>query len=495
MRSLNSGQRSAISCQEAEGRRQKAGFAQSASSRHPRHSLLPTPYFLRFMLLGLTSGLLIALMGLPAQAQSISAGQGYTLLNRGYVNDAIAAFQKALQQNPQSLEAKLGLAIAYQRAGQDAKAWQAYQQVLVQDPKNLTALSAVGLLGGYRPEWQARGIEALTTLLTLAPDRTSDRTQRAVLYGYQGRFADALTDYQILLQKPTPAILLGAAQAYTYSGNYAEGVALFDRYRATGKALPTEAVIAYATALRETGKSEQSIPLLEAQLKQLKPSDRRSIEVRSTLAAAYQANQQTEQALAILQPLRNQSEATLPLARALSQIGRQTGDTALYAEAVEQYRTVLRQTATPSLGLVIEAADVFSELPASRQDALSLYEQLVAQQPKPDLVIKRVIVARQLGKITAAEQRQQLQTVLQTLPSSPIERQAIALALVRLDPPDAALLPQYQELLQRGVDAPFLYFRVAQIWVQKGNFEQARQALQAYSATPVGARDRARNCC
>lgn len=439
----------------------------------------------------LTSSLLIALLGMPSLAQSASVRQGDSLLNRGFVNDAIAAFQAALRQNPQSLEAKLGLAIAYQRAGQDANAWQSYQQVLAQDSKNLTALAAVGLLGGYRLEWQSQGIEALTTLLTLAPDRTGDRTQRALLYSYQGRFAEALADYQILLRNPTPTVLLGAAQAYTYSGNYTEGTALFERYRATGKALPVDAVIAYATALRETGKPEQAIPLLEAQLKQLKSSDRSAIDLRSTLATAYQANQQPDQAFAVLQSLRNQPEATLPLARALSQIGRQSGDTALYAEAVEQYRQVLRQTTNPSPGVVAEAADVFSEFPSSRQEALLRYEQLIKQQPEPSLVVKRFAIAQQLGQITSSELRRQLQTVLQSLPDSQTGRQAIALALVRLDPPDPELLTQYQELLQRGVDAPFLSFRVAQIWVQKGDFEQARQALQTYSATSAGSRDRA----
>lgn len=495
--------------QKAEGRRQLSrphpsplpkGEGTSVLSPSPQgeglgmrviHAFVqPRLYFLPFTFC-LLPCLLIALSGVPSQAQSTSASQGYTLLKRGFVNDAIAAFQATLRQNPQSLDAKLGLAIAYQRAGQDAKAWQAYQQVLAQDSKNLTALEALGLLGGYRSEWQAQGIEALTTLLALDPNRTSDRTQRALLYGYQGRFTEALSDYQILLQKPTTAILLGAAQAYTYSGNYGEGVTLFERYRATGKPLPGDAVIAYAAALRETGKPEQAIPLLEAQLKQLKAAARMAIEVRSALAAAYQANQQSEQALAVLQPLRNQPDATLPLARALSQIGRQPGDTALYAEAVEQYRQVLRQTANPSPGLVTEAADVFSEFPAARSEAASLYEQLLQQESKPSLIVKRVAIARQLGKITSNELRQQLQTVLQPLPDSATERQSLALALVRLDPPDPSLLPTYQELLQRGVAAPFLHFRVAQIWVQNGEFEQARQSLQTYSATSAGARDRA----
>jgi cytochrome c-type biogenesis protein CcmH/NrfG len=93
-----------------------------------------------------------------------------TLLQQGLVNDAIAAFQQALRSSPNSLEAKLGLAQAYQKAGKDSEAWTAYQRVLAQSPNNQPALKAVGLLGSYRAEWQVRGIEALTTLLNLNPN-------------------------------------------------------------------------------------------------------------------------------------------------------------------------------------------------------------------------------------------------------------------------------------------------------------------------------------
>ncbi|MBD0394915.1 MAG: tetratricopeptide repeat protein, partial [Microcoleus sp. C1-bin4] len=93
-----------------------------------------------------------------------------SLLNQGRANDAIAAFQQALRSSPNSLEAKLGLAQAYQKAGKDAEAWAAYQRVLEQDPNNIPALRAVGLLGSYRAEWQARGIDALMTLLNQNPN-------------------------------------------------------------------------------------------------------------------------------------------------------------------------------------------------------------------------------------------------------------------------------------------------------------------------------------
>ncbi|NER78366.1 MAG: tetratricopeptide repeat protein, partial [Leptolyngbya sp. SIO1D8] len=284
-----------------------------------------------------------------AQASSIQAG--YEFLERGWVDDAIRQFQQAVQQQPQSVNARLGLAIAYQRAGQDDNAWQAYQQVLNLEPNNRQALAAIGELGGYRSEWQATGIEALTTLLEVAPQDQSARAQRALLLGYQGRFVEAIADYEIVLvANPNLATLRDAAQIYTYSGNYSQALILFERYLATGEPLTEGAVTAYAQALQEAGRSAEAIEILNRQL-QAAPD---SIQLRSALAVAYQSNQQTEEALQVLAPLSDRPEAVLPRARALSQIARQSGNTALYQEAVGLYRQALAATSNPSAGFITE---------------------------------------------------------------------------------------------------------------------------------------------
>jgi len=434
----------------------------------------------------------MSLGGVAVQAQpSAAASEGYVLLKRGWVNDAIAAFQEALRQNPQSLEARLGLAIAYQKAGQDANAWQAYRQVLTLDPNNRTALAAVGLLGGYRPEWQLAGISALTTLLQLTPNNTNARTQRALLLGYQGRFAESLADYEILLQgNPKPDVVLGAAQVYSYSGNYAQSLKLFDRYRATGRSLPDNAVTAYALTLQETGNAAQAVQILETRLKQQTQLNDQAIDLRTALARAYQANGQTDKALTVLEPLRTQPKAALALARALSTIARKEGNSQLYQEAIGLYQQALSQSPNPSVGLVTEVADVMSEQAATRSDALRLYQQLLQQQPtNQSLLVKQLTVSNQLGQISRADLRQRLQTTLQPLPSNLADRQAIAIALTRLDSPNPELLPLYQALLQSGVDVPFLNFRIAQMLMQNGNLAGAKQALAAYSATSAGSQD------
>ncbi len=256
-------------------------------------------------------------------------------------------------------------------------------------------------MGVYRSEWQPRGIEALTTLLNLTPNDLEARAQRALLLGYQGRFAESLADYEIVLQSnPSPEMILGAAQIYTFSGDYQTGLELFNRYQATGSSVPNNALGAYAVALRETGNPAQAIQILSDQLSQSQKLDGTEIQLRSDLAQAYQANGQLARALEVLEPLRGREDATLALARALSSIGRRERRTDLYREAATLYRQVLASTENPSLALQREVADVLSELPSERVAALEIYRQLTQQQPNNrSLLVKQLALEGQLGFI------------------------------------------------------------------------------------------------
>ncbi|MEP0912266.1 tetratricopeptide repeat protein [Leptolyngbya sp. GB1-A1] len=430
---------------------------------------------------------------LPALAQSADpvTRQGYVLLDRGWVNDAITAFRQALQRNPRSLEARLGLAIAYQRAGQDSNAWNAYQQVIQQDPNNGQALAAIGLLGSYRSEWNQAGINALTTLLSLNPNDRSRRAQRALLYGYQGQFEAAIGDYEILLAESVqPETVLQAAQIYTYSGNYTTGRSLFDRYLASGATVPNQAIAAYAQTLQATGEVPQALQVLEARLRSIRSLDQAAMEMRSALAVSYAMNQQMEQAFGVLEPLRDQKAARLPLARALSAIGRTVADAEPYEAAVALYRQALSETTNPAPGLLLEVADVMSESQLALSEGIALYDRLIAQQPqRVSLQVKREIAAYDLRQISRTQLEQKLQTILTTLPTSTVERHAIAIGLNRLTPPAPVLLPIYQSLRDVAGNVPFLYFRLAQIALEQGNFDGTRSAVADYRATPKGEAD------
>ncbi len=450
---------------------------------------------------GLTGFLLLGTVLLPtfvdglaltAQAQSSpeAVRRGYAQLSQGLVDQAIATFQQAIKQYPNDLEAKLGLAIGYRRAGRDADAWQAYQTVLAQDNRNLLALKAIGTLGGFRPEWQVQGIEALTNLLSFDANDAEARAQRALLNGYQGRLPESLSDYEILLKQPNPTteVVLGAAQIYTYSGNPTQALELFDRYRRLSrKPIGSNALVAYARALRETGNANQAITLLENALPQ--QLTEYAIQVRAELAQDYLAAGQSALGLGVLDPLRGRSEARLPLARALNEIGKSASRPDLRNEAARLYLEALQTTATPSASLMREIADVFSGVPGQQQMALDLYRQLSERDPgNRILAIRQMALENRLGLLPIAQLQQRLQTLLQPFPTEPTELRSLAQALVPLEP-TAALLPIYQTLLQAGVNEPFLHFRLAQLLIQQNDLLNAQAALAAYRATPAGAKD------
>lgn len=471
------------SIQQGKGKRQKA-------KGKSKLFLLLTFYCLLFTSVSLT--IFVSLS--PAQAQAVSQAvqRAFTLLKQGRVMDAIAAFQQALRREPQSLQAKLGLAIAYRRQGLITEAWLAYQDVLAQDPTNTLALKTIGLLGSYRTEWQVQGIEALTTLLNINPDDAEARGLRALLYGYQGQFTEALADYEIVLQaNPTPDVVLGAAETYTNSGNPQRGLELFNRYQqTTGKSITGYAAIAYARALRETGNPAQAVDILETALKSASKLDDLGIQTRAALSQAYLANGQYSEALSVLDPLDGRTDAILPLARSLNEIRNQTNDPTLTQRVALLYRQALERTPNPDPKLLREVADIFSSIPQERQTALQLYRQLAASQPNDrGLIVKLLALENQLGLITQPDLRTRLYAAVQPLPTDPTELRIIAQALTSIEPPGPEFLPIYQNLLAAGVNVPFLNFRIAQLLIEQNNLIGARGALAAYAATPEGARD------
>ncbi len=430
----------------------------------------------------------------PVQAQKSQSSlvkQGNRLLKKGWVNDAIQVFRQAIKNNPQSLQANLGLAIAYNRAGKIDAAWNSYQRVLELDPNYQPALKIVGLLGTYRPEWQPKGIESLTTLLNSNPNDLEARSLRALLYYYQGRINDSVADYQVLLTKnPSPKIILGAAETFTYAGDYKKALELFNRYISGGKSITGYPAIAYGRSLQKTGNPTKAIKVLKAQLARSNSLDSLAITTRAELSQAYIVNQQQAEALAILQPLRSKPDATLLLARALNEIRKSKNDRVLAEEVVSLYRKALADNPNPTTSLLLETADVFSGLPQQQQTALKLYQQVGAKLPKDkSLVLRQLALENKLDLISRKDLRERLIGLLQNLPQDTGELQNFANALVQINTRDPELIPGYQRVLVGGVKAPFINFRIAQMYLQQKDTTSARKALAAYEATLGNAND------
>ena len=445
----------------------------------------------RLAIAGLIASL--ASLGPPtiAYAQTNAIGQGYNQLSQGRVEAAIATFQRLVEQNPNNVEAQMGLAIAYRRAGRDAEALSVYQQVLTIDPDNRLVLSTLGYLGEFQPQWQPIGIQALTRLLLLEPNSLEARAQRAKLYTYQGLFSPALADYaQVLPRTTDPEIVGQAAEAYTFSGDYATGLALFEQYRAAGNVIQGDRAIAYAQALRDSGQLSQAIQLLEQELRRPTDSETQQIRLRGALASNYAANRQFQNALALIQPLQGRRDSRLTLARALNAIGDYSQQPGYNQEAAGLYQQVLATTPNLSPGVRREASFALGGLPEYRPQALQLVDQLIQEQPgEASLILQRQLLAYQMGQTTQANLVQQVQSTFPQLPNDPVQVRYMGQVLSRLTPPIVELLPLYQTLAAGGATEPFLYFRIAQLLTQQGRLVEAKQVLAIYTGTPAGSRD------
>lgn len=445
-------------------------------------------------LLGLTTSFTYqVIQPLPAYAQSVqrSVGQGYNLLDQGRVSEAIAAFERILRQAPNNLDVLQGLGIAYRRAGRSAEALEIYQRILALDPDNQLALSTLGFLGEFRAEWQPIGIQALTQLLQLNPDFLEARAQRAKLYFYQGLFSQSLADYALVIPRTSdPQILLPAAEAYTYSGDSATGLSLFERYRTAGGMIQGDSAIAYAQALRQSGQLARATQILELALQNNPEFDTQNIRLRGALASTYAEGRQFQPALELLQPLRGRLDSRLTLARALNAIGDYSGQTGYNQEAANLYREVIATSPAVTPGIQREAIAVFSTLPEQRTTALQLTEQLSTALPNDaSLNFQEQVLAYQTGAVSRPNFVQNVRAAFPSLPADPVEIRQIAQILSRLTPPVPELLPLYQSLIAAGKTDPFLNFRVAQIYTQQGQYANARAALSAYVATPEGSQD------
>jgi len=463
-------------------------------------------------LLGLGLSPLLLLGALPVLAQVPAAVQtGNALIDQGLINQAIPVLEAAVKQYPQSVEARLGLANAYFRAGtytNNEAAFRTFNEVLRLDPTNKAALYAIGLMGEYKFDWRFRGIAALTTLIELEPNNMKARSQRALLNGYLGNLPDAIADYDIVIPtNPPPKVVLAAAQSYTYAGDYDQALDLFTQYKRTGGAIEQYAAIAYGIVLRETGDPVQSVQILEQALANTQRLDGIAIRARAALSVSYAQLEQMDQAMTALAPLEGRFDSRMIVARSIHQINGEVDSLELEKQVVDIYYKVLEAPLPPDYvappdnqgrenfyltnSIAREMADVLSSIPSERTLARKLYIQLIKDLPNDRILpVNLAIIERQMGLTSRTELRTRIQPYVQPIPAGTYNRRLLAQALVRLDSPDPSLLPFYQPFVDAQVKEPLLLFRIAQMQIQNNNLAAAKAALAEYQVTTDGQKDR-----
>ena len=122
----------------------------------------------------------------------------------------------------------MGRAVTLQRLGQNADALEGYEDVLVNDPKNLDALT--NMLGLIKQQNPQLALEKLQDLRNLYPYNADITTQLAVAYGQTGNLNEALRYITLAeaLKPESSYVLYNKAVLYDRLGRRAEAA---DMYR------------------------------------------------------------------------------------------------------------------------------------------------------------------------------------------------------------------------------------------------------------------------
>lgn len=115
--------------------------------------------------------------------------EGYTALSEGRLADAEAKYLEAIAQRPHEKDALLGLAVIAQRKKQTQRALDYYQQVLSEDPNNITAATALFALSEQADPASAES--RLRQLLELKPSAPEPHYALGNVLARQHRWGEA----------------------------------------------------------------------------------------------------------------------------------------------------------------------------------------------------------------------------------------------------------------------------------------------------------------
>ncbi|MEI6614785.1 MAG: tetratricopeptide repeat protein, partial [Chrysiogenales bacterium] len=168
---------------------------------------------------------------------------GYVFLARKKFSAAAAQFTQALENNPENLEAAVGLATIYELEGKITDAYQYYGKLLTRAPgnawvklryENIKASSTQKYLlqaESYKNIAKEKYIEALQQAAFFSPEITAITLQIAAYYFQENQWDHSLPFYEAVLEKEpyNQEVLLKLAVIYEKNGKFDLALITLDR--------------------------------------------------------------------------------------------------------------------------------------------------------------------------------------------------------------------------------------------------------------------------
>lgn len=298
---------------------------------------------------------------------------GETFLSIGNVAEARQAFEKALELNPENIEAELGLARCLATQDNLDAALEHYRKVIDHDPARETAY-----------------VEAVRILLRR--ERNEEANQLAAAY------------------ESVDPIKGGILHAFVLrtSGMTAEAVALLEDL---AKQFPESADlrVSLANAHMASGQDAKAVEILEDVLANLDPD---SLSARMRLVEVYQRQGKIDEIVAQFREMVRQNPNDLGLQLALA---RSLVDKKEYSEAEDIARTILRELPESGWANYVVGACLLAR--GDYEKAVMYLQTAVQALPDFEIAREQLALARRGGTPETA-------TATETAPASPGETEA-----------------------------------------------------------------------
>lgn len=150
-----------------------------------------------------------------------------TALAQGQNGAALEMFNNLYAQYPKDSRVQVGRAVSMQRVGKIDEALAAYEDALNNDPRNLEALTnMLGILNGQE---SATALDKLKQLAQVYPFNADIAAQLGMMYGQNGDYANAVKFLNVAdnLKPGNVAVLYNRAIAYDKMGHRDEAVSLY----------------------------------------------------------------------------------------------------------------------------------------------------------------------------------------------------------------------------------------------------------------------------
>ena len=194
---------------------------------------------------------------------------GAMCFNKGKYKEALPHLVRAVEADPNSIEAVQYLALVYDRLGENANALKTLQHLMEMTPENLATKK--WLAGAYfRLDDYANAEIYYRQLLLVKEDSFIQRKLADTLIG-QRNYSQAIPILIYLVQQnPREYELIELlADVYSWEGKYGEAINLYrDLISSTAGPNKARIIVKLADIMRYTGRNEEAIKLYSQSLKE-----------------------------------------------------------------------------------------------------------------------------------------------------------------------------------------------------------------------------------